>query len=149
MASSLEGRISSIESEVEALKSTRLRSSSEMVTITKSATVRPTVVGSQIIPGPYQPPVNTVIAKKLGCAEITLENSGFVSVAVRSGYSGRKFYQSIYADSGSKWRYKYQVYQGTQADIDYCHGDPNIELAVPLDLEITATSEFDVRVYQE
>lgn len=149
MANEFDGRITAIEREIEAYKTVRFRSSSEMVTITKSATVRPTVVGSQIVPGPYQPPINTVVPKKLGCVEITLENTGFVSVAVKSGYSGRKFYQNIYAESGSKWIYKIQVNQGTQADIDYCHGSSSVELTIPFELEITGTSKFDVRVYQE
>jgi hypothetical protein len=149
MASEFDGRITAIEREIEAQKAVRFRSSSEMVTTTKSATVRPTVVGSKVVPGPGQPAINTVVPKKLGCAEITLENTGFVSVAVKSGYSGRKFYQNIYAESGSKWIYKFQVYQGTQADIDYCHGSSSVELAIPFELEITGTSEFDVRVYQD
>lgn len=149
MANGFESRILAIEREIEAQKATRFRSSAEMVTMTQSATVQPTVVGSQVVPGPGQPAINTIVAKKNGCVEITLENTGFVSVAVKSGYSGRKFYQSIFAESGSKWTYKFQVYQGTQADINYCHGDSSVELAIPFQLEITATSVFDVRVYQE
>lgn len=146
--SSLEGRITAIEKEIAAQKATRMRSSAEMTTLTRSATVQPTVVGAQI-QQPGQAPVNTIQGKKMGCVKITLAETGFVSIALSSGYSGRKFRQYIYAESGSVWIYKYWIYEGTQADINYCHGDPNTELNINMGLEITATSDFDFEVYQE
>lgn len=149
MRNNFDARITAIEREIEALKAVRVRSSAEMVTITKSTTIYPTVVGSQVTPGPGQPPVNTVTGKLMGCVEIGMVDVGFVSVAVSSGYDGRLFREYISATSGSVWTYKYWIYRGTQEDIDYCHGDSSIELAIPMELKISATSDFSVRVYQE
>lgn len=146
--STLDGRITALEREVEALKAVRVRSSAEMVTTTKTTTIYPVVHGAKIST-PGQPDQNVVVNDKRGCVDIVLEDTGFVSVAMSSGYSGRKFYQYILAQDGQHWTYKFEIYSGTASDNSYCNGDYTKKLTIPMGLEITATSDFTMTVYQE
>lgn len=140
--------IKRLEAEIDAIKAIKLRSSETLGTISKQLTISPKIHGVK-----YKNLDDTwsYFAFPDTKAVISIDTGGeacFAELYFISARNSRTFYREVHGDSNGDYVFEVLVY-GNNADAIELNGETSNKKAIPTDISIICTSNFEATITYE